>query len=170
MTNWRGIALLLALALGACMAPAQPERGAVGVSAPDEQTVYVIRHLQKAQGDDPVLTSEGAANAQVLASILEDANITGIYSTPTRRTMQTGAPLAGRIGVEITPYDPRNPDALVAAVRAGDGSVLVVGHSNTVGDLITRFGGNAAPELTEQDYGTLFVVAADGTVSEIEVE
>ena len=170
MLNWRGIALLLALALGACMAPAQSERASAGASAPVEQAVYVIRHLQKAQGDDPVLTEEGAANAQLLAAMLTDKSITAIYSTQTRRTMQTGAPLASQLGLEIIPYDPYDADALVAAVAAGEGSVLVVGHSNTVGDLITRFGGKTPPELTEQDYGTLFMVDAAGDVHEFTVE
>ncbi len=170
MTKWRGIALLLALALGACMTPAPSGLADAATSDANDRAVYVIRHLQKAQGDDPVLTSEGAANAQRLAAMLSDANITAIYATRTRRAMETGAPLASQIGVAITPYDPRNPDALVAEVAAGEGSVLVVGHSNTVGDLVTRFGGNPAPQLTEQDYGTVFVVDAGGAVSELEVE
>ena len=168
--NWRSIALFFALALGACMAPAQSGGVDAGASAPEAKAVYVIRHLQKAQGDDPVLTSEGAANAQRLAAMLEGKNITAVYATQTRRAMETGQPLAERLGLEITPYDPRNPDALAATIAAGDGSVLVVGHSNTVGDLITRFGGNTAPELTEQDYGTLFMVEPDGTVREFTVE
>ncbi len=145
------------------MAPAQSGRL-------DESAVYIIRHLQKAKGDDPALTSEGAANAQRLAAMLAGANITAVYATRTRRAMETGAPLASQIGVAITPYDPRNPDALAAEVAGSKGSVLVVGHSNTVGDLVTRFGGNTAPELTEQDYGTLFMVDEAGNVNEFGVE
>ncbi|MGJ8606250.1 MAG: SixA phosphatase family protein, partial [Marivita sp.] len=153
MRIWQGIALLLALALSACMTPQAQDSSAVdGADA-----VYVIRHLQKAAGDDPVLTSEGAANAQILAAMLENKGITAIYSTDTRRTMQTAEPLAERIGLTINAYDHRQPEALAALVAANEGAVLVVGHSNTVGDLITHFGGTTAPVLTEQDYGTLFM-------------
>ncbi len=170
MTRLRAMVLLLMLSLEACMAAAPSSRFDASASNTDAGAVYIIRHLQKAKGDDPALTSEGATNAQRLAAMLADANITAVYATRTRRAMETGAPLAGQIGAQITPYDPRNPDALVAEVAAGKGSVLVVGHSNTVGDLVTRFGGNTAPELTEQDYGTLFMVDEAGNVREFEVE
>lgn len=163
--------MLLALALSACMTPQAQDRQAEDSSAVDgADAVYVIRHLQKAAGDDPALTSEGAENAQILADMLEDKGITAIYSTDTRRTMQTAAPLAERLGLTINAYDHRRPDALAALVAATDGGVLVVGHSNTVGDLITHFGGTTAPILTEQDYGTLFMVSANGTVREFTVE
>jgi len=162
--------LLFALMLSACMAIAPTAQVDAGAAGQAEDAVFVIRHLQKASGDDPVLTSEGAANAQRLAEMLAGKNITAIYSTRTRRTMQTGEPLARRLGLTIIPYDPYDPEALVEVVRAGEGSVLVVGHSNTVGGLVTRFGGNTAPELTEQDYGSLFMVDADGDVHEFTVE
>ena len=48
--------------------------------------------------------------------------------------------------------------------------MLVVGHSNTVPDLIVRFGGNSAPQLTEEDYGTVFAIDATGKVHEINVD
>ena len=50
------------------------------------------------------------------------------------------------------------------------GAVLVVGHSNTVPDLVARFGGKQAVTLGEEDYGTVFVVTHDdGKVSEIKI-
>jgi hypothetical protein len=50
------------------------------------------------------------------------------------------------------------------------GAVLIVGHSNTVPDLVARVGGKEAIALTEQDYGTVFVVTrVDSKVSRIEV-
>jgi len=76
--------------------------------------------------------------------------------------METGDPLAKALKISITSYDPRNPDELVKAVDALKGSVLIVGHSNTVPDIVTRFGGTAVP-LTDQDYGTVFVVTPGKT-------
>lgn len=126
--------------------------------------------MQKAEGADPSLSAEGAANAERLAKALADKGIAAIFATPTRRAMETAAPTARRTGVEITPYDPRDPQSLAAAVYAARGAVLVVGHSNTVPDLVARFGGRTPPApLTEQDYGTVFVVDAEGGVETFEV-
>ena len=163
------IVALLAFVLAGC-APAAAPGDSASLAMGDAGTVYVIRHLQKAEGDDPPLTDEGSAGAVRLAMMLEDAGIGAIYSTQTRRTMETAVPLASALGLAITPYDPRDPQALVNTVRAQGGSVLVVGHSNTVPDIVARFGGQPVPQLTESDYGTVFAVGADGAVRSIEVE
>lgn len=160
-----GLLLLATIALGACTASASVENAPAAVA----RQVYVIRHLQKAQGDDPPLSAEGAANAQRLAELLAGKGIVAIFATPTRRTMQTAEPLAKRLGLSIRSYDPDDPDAVVRAVAATFGPVLVVGHSNTVPDLVDRLGGPPQPEMSEQDYGTLFVVGPDGRVETLTV-
>ena len=121
-------------------------------------TIYVIRHLEKAEGDDPPLTAQGAAGASALATMLDDSGIGAIFSTPTRRTVQTATPLAVQLGLPVTRYDPANVPALIDAARAIPANILVVGHSNTVPDLVAAFGGKKPPAMTEQDYGTVFVV------------
>jgi broad specificity phosphatase PhoE len=63
----------------------------------------------------------------------------------------------------------RNPGALVEAAASAPGPVLVVGHSNTVHDLVGRFGGTPPAPLSEEDYGTIFVVEPDGEVATLEV-
>jgi broad specificity phosphatase PhoE len=135
---------------------------AIVPSAVAAAPVYVIRHLERAPGDDPPLTERGAARAEQLADVLAGANIRGVFATATKRAQETGAPLAKRLGLAVTTYNPRDVDGLVAAVKAAGGPVLVVGHSNTVAELVARFGGDKPAALGEQDYGTLFVVH-DGT-------
>ncbi|GAA4723267.1 histidine phosphatase family protein [Sphingomonas lutea] len=136
---------------------------ALGVPAMAADVVYVMRHLQKATGDDPVLTPEGVANANGLAAQLANSRIRAVFATATRRAAQTGEPLARAQGLTVTTYDPRNVPALVAAVNAISGNVLVVGHSNTVPDLVAAFGGTKPAPLTEADYGTIYVVKAGST-------
>lgn len=165
-TGW-GIALLATFALVACAAPATLNSVGTDSTYPNEKTIFVIRHLQKAQGEDPSLNSEGVAAAVRLANMLADKGISAIYATPTHRAMETAAPLGRKTGVAITEYDPQNPESLVASVAENEGAVLVVGHSNTVPDLVVRFGGHSPPQLTEQDYGTVFRVDATGEVHEL---
>ncbi|HET7315922.1 MAG TPA: histidine phosphatase family protein [Sphingomicrobium sp.] len=130
-----------------------------------EKNVFVIRHLQKGEGADPSLSAQGAANAQRLAAMLKDEGIVAIFATPTRRAMETGAPLAKALGIAVTPYDPSNIAMLAAQVKAAAGPVLIVGHSNTVPDLVALFGGTRPAPLSEEDYGILFEVGADGDVT-----
>lgn len=170
MKNWQGLVLLAAAMLGACTVPTALEHSGQSAATANEKTIFVIRHLHKAQGDDPPLTSEGAAAAQRLAYLLADKGIRATFATPTRRARETAAPLSSKIAVAITEYDARNPEALVASVAAIDGSVLVVGHSNTVPDLVERFGGFPPPQLTEDDYGTVFAIGPTGDVEELPVE
>ena len=144
----RKLLLLLFAFFGAAIAT-QPAMAA--------DTVYVVRHLQKAEGTDPPLSAEGTANAQILADRLAKSGIKAIFATPTKRAMQTGEPLAERLGITVAAYDPHDPAALIKAVAAVQGAALIVGHSNSVPDIVARFGGTPVP-LTEQDYGTVFVV------------
>ena len=134
-------------------------------------TVYVIRHLQKATGEDPPLTADGAAGAQTLSDVLAKKNITAIYATQTRRAMQTAEPLAKRLGLAITAYDPKDPAALAEKVAKLKGAALIVGHSNTVPELVARLGGKQPAPLTDSDYGTVFVVkAGSADVQQIQLQ
>lgn len=139
--------------------------------APAADTVFVVRHFEKAAGDDPPLSAQGARNAAALATMLAESDVQAIFATPTRRAMESAEPLAKALGISVTPYEASDPAALVAAVAEIPGNVLIVGHSNTVPELVARFGGKQAITLTDQDYGTLFVITpGSGDVTEVEVE
>lgn len=130
-------------------------------------TIYVIRHMEKAPGDDPVLSSAGEANAKRLAAALKDKDIDAIFVTDTRRSRMTAAPLAAALGLQPQVYDPKDNAALAAKVANVPGSVLVVGHSNTVPGLVAAFGGAAPAPMDESDYGRLFAIRrSDGTTVE----
>jgi broad specificity phosphatase PhoE len=144
--------LAIVIALFAALMTAQPALAA--------DTIYVMRHLQKEEGADPPLTKEGAAGAERLAALLAKDGITAVFASPALRAQQTAAPLARRLGLRVITYDPRDPQALAAKVASIKGAVLVVGHSNTVPDLVAHFGGERPAPLTEQDFGTVFVVKA----------
>ncbi len=150
------LALLASLVAGAAGAEPPPPVAAV-------DTVYVVvRHAQKATGDDPPLTAEGEAHARALAEALADAGVRAIYATPYRRTQATAAPLAARSGVAVTRYEPGDAPATAAAIRAAahGGTVLVVGHSNTVPALVEALSGVAVAPMPETDYTRMYVVVA----------
>ena len=51
---------------------------------------------------DPALSEEGTAQAERLADWLAHEAVDAIYSSPMRRARETAAPLAARLGMEVT--------------------------------------------------------------------
>jgi phosphohistidine phosphatase SixA len=130
-----------------------------GVSqAPERPSVYVMRHLQKAEGADPGLSAEGQANAERLAGWFGRDAPASIYVSATRRARETAAPLAARLGVTPAEYDPRDTGGVAQRALADGGTVLIVGHSNTVPEIVEKLGGTRPAPLEESDYGDIFQV------------
>ena len=129
-----------------------------GASMASEYTVYVVRHAEKAIAEsDPPLNEQGQARATLLAQMLSKAQIMAVYSTPYQRTQQTAKPLAEQLGLSVQSYKPAASESLVARVHEQAENTLVVGHSNTVPSIVRQFGFEVA-DLTEQDYGDLYVI------------
>lgn len=121
--------------------------------------VYVIRHLHTPKGvTDPDLTAEGQVAAGVLAAWLSRDPPAVIFVSDTKRAKQTAAPTAKRFGVTPTVYDPRDSAALLTSVLAQQGTVLVVGHSNTVPDIVAGLGGERPAPLVHEDFGDVWRV------------
>ena len=147
----RLLAAFLLLAVAACAT-------AGAADEPVRPNYYVMRHLQKATGDDPGLTEEGQRNAARLADLLADDPPSAIYVSTTRRARETAAVLATRLGLTAKTYDPRDTPALIAAVTAETGTVLIVGHSNTVPEIVERLGAPRPADLAESDFGDVWRV------------
>jgi phosphohistidine phosphatase SixA len=119
--------------------------------------VYLVRHGEKLPDEkDPALTAQGRQRAQNIAAMLSKTGIAHIFSTPTNRTRQTAQPLAQASGLTVQEYDPRAPKALVEKVKALNGPVLVVGHSNTLSELVRLFGGQPGPEIADNEYDRVY--------------
>lgn len=129
-------------------------------SAGSTVTVFLVRHAEKAaSGDDPGLSEAGAKRAESLAVALGDAGITAIFSSEYKRTQDTAAPLAKRLGLPVTSVPGKDIDGLVAKLRAlaPGARALVVGHSNTVPAVAAKLTGAKVAELTEADFDRLIV-------------
>ena len=140
---------------------------AFATTATAQTSVFVVRHAERADAaagtapmmaTDPDLSEAGKARAQSLATALKDAGITAIYTTEYKRTQQTGEPLAKALGIQVTPVPAREMPALLQKLKSAAGNVLVIGHSNTVGEVIAGLGVAEPVKLTDSDYDNLFVV------------
>jgi broad specificity phosphatase PhoE len=146
-------AALLTLILAGCayIAPLQPPA-----------TFYVMRHLHTPAGaQDPDLTAEGQRHAELLVDQFGDKPPASIFVSNTKRAQQTAAPLAAKLGITPRVYVPGNAQALVAEVVKEPPPVLIVGHSNTVGDIIAALGGRRPEPLTHEDFGDIWRISGD---------
>jgi len=135
-----------------------------------QQIVILVRHAERADGGakadmmskapaDPSLSEAGVARATKLAAMLADSGIGAIYATEFKRTQETGRPLAAKLGLTIQPIPSADAAAVVARARADHkgGTVLVIGHSNTVPDIIKAFGGPDV-KMADNEYDAIYVL------------
>ena len=125
--------------------------------------VFVMRHLQAESGEDPGLAEAGRREAQLLAGWFKNRDQpSAIFVTRYRRSQETAAPLAAKLRIRPIVYDPSNNDALIEAVKAESGNVLVVGHSNTVPDIVERLGGTRPAPIPHHEHGDIWRVSKGG--------
>ena len=128
-------------------------------------TVVIVRHAEKmAVADDPGLTPAGQARSAELARMLSPAaageSPPAVYSTDYRRTRDTAGPTAATWQTDLRLYEPGDARAFAREVRRRHrgATVLVVGHSNTVPELVAAFGGPSGIEIADDEYDNLFVL------------
>ena len=137
------------------------------------KTVFLIRHAEREEEprQDPPLKKEGVARSQELARLLGGAGIKAIYTSQFTRTKLTAEPLATKLGLtpaqislKSSPTNPRQiaEESTTEVVnkileRPGE-NVLVVGHSNSIPDVIKMLGGDVVPTIDERKFDDLFIV------------
>jgi len=134
----------------------------MAAGAQDSEKIFVVRHAEKeSDAPDAPLSAKGQARAQCLAETLKDAHISAVLTTQYARTKQTAEPTAKQSHAHEESFDARAVRQIAAAARqaAGNGNVLVVGHSNTIPQLVSALGG---PSVTVPDtgYDQLFILSA----------
>jgi broad specificity phosphatase PhoE len=142
--------------------------------------IFLVRHAEKVD-DWPAardldafrpLTPAGAARAEALAGRLKGEGVGAIYSSRTTRSLATGEPLAKVTGKPLMVDDastkPAEMDGFLTALREkhpADHAVLIVGHSNTLPELLVRLG--AKPDCFQRlgitgQAGSLMTESYDG--------
>lgn len=129
-----------------------------------QEAIYLVRHAEQVQeGDNPPLTEQGQQRARALAHFLAEARITAVYASEARRTRETAEPLAQALGLAIQRVPRKQTDALVARIRQEEprGRVFVVGHSQTVPEILKALGHPEEITIDKKDYDNVFVIVLD---------
>lgn len=130
--------------------------------------IVLVRHAEKQVGaiTDAPLSPQGEQRADRLAQMFGDGESFGrvgkIYVTNTRRTQQTAAALEQRLGLPGEVVDAKTDSADLArrVLRENRGGVaLVIGHSNTVPEIVAALAHvGQVPPIGEDEFDTVYVV------------
>lgn len=127
-------------------------------------TVILIRHADKdipQVENDPPLNERGLTRSRLLVHILSTAGIRAIYTSEAQRSKMTANPFS-----QAHFFPPLPIVRLLAATDLKDHilthhegrTVLVVGHADTVPDLIRELGGPSLPVINDCVFDNFFVL------------
>lgn len=124
-------------------------------------TLILVRHADR-EGNQDALSPAGVVRARELLHVSERLGLSAIYQSNTVRARDTAAPLASALGLAPIERPAGEVAALVNEVLSEHrgGRVLVVGHGNTVPQLIAAAGGPVLPDIAHDEFDRLFVLTA----------
>jgi broad specificity phosphatase PhoE len=136
--------------------------GLLAAAAPAraQKAVILVRHAEKVdESDASPLTAAGQDRARALARHLKTAGVKAIYVTQYKRTHLTAAPLAEALGLKPQAIDADDRQKLVDDIRKRHPHdvVLVVGHSNTVPEILRLLGNPETVTIAPAEHDNLFV-------------
>jgi broad specificity phosphatase PhoE len=148
---------------------------ALATSAHASTSFVLVRHTEKLpaeNGTAQTLSDAGKQRAQDLARLLHDVPLTAVYAStdPTPEgsiayitTWDTARPAAQDHSLNIQGYAAKDIDTLLnhAWKYHRNETVLIVGHSNTIPEMIEALGVRTPVNLTTDDYDDIFIVTVD---------
>lgn len=140
---------------------------AVVLSSCSSQKYFIVRHAEKetaVMAGDPPLSKEGVLQALDIEVQLHNQQIRNIYATNYKRTIATAQPLADRLGLKVNTYMAGREKQFIDSIRNfRSGNFLIVGHSNTVNDLVNGLtGSQLMNDLPDTVYEMIYMVERKG--------
>ncbi len=134
-----------------------------------DTVIVVVRHAEKATDDprDPNLSETGVARAAALAKVLADYPLTSTFVTEYKRTLQTADPASREHHITPKVISSNKEKADVYSQRLADmvrreyqgGTLLVVGHSNTVPAIVQALAGVQVPPIEEAtEFNRIYII------------
>jgi phosphohistidine phosphatase SixA len=139
------------------------------------QTVYLIRHAEKATTptNDPILTAIGYARSARLPALFGKTLPAAVISSQFQRAIMTAQPVADAAGVPVTIISISKDDAAsypkmvldkICSLPNGT-TILVVGHSNSVPEMVSAWTGRPVLPIAETEYDRLFIIRLQDCVA-----
>ena len=126
--------------------------------------IFIVRHAEKEAGNNPVLTAAGNARAGDLMRTLQSETIQKIYVSQFKRTQMTGDSLRIQLHIDTVHYAADTLcDNLINTImehRDFGKTILIIAHSNTIPQIIRKFGVTDYPygDIPDNEFDNLFVI------------
>ena len=140
----------------------------LSAQAQKNKTIWVVRHAEKLTDDlkdaNPNLSEKGIQRAEDLKQFLSKKKIEKIFSSPFLRTKNSAEPLAKMLNIEVEIYETKvNTDFANKIKALPNKNILIVGHSNTVIEIVKTLGAKPPVQtLKDDDYDFLFEIKIKG--------
>lgn len=143
----------------------------IGISACNsnenmDKTIYFVRHAEKDTSieKDPPLSTDGVMRSVDLASWFKDKQVDTVFSSDTKRNIETASPLLDEKNLELGKYDPQDFEGFAKKLKEADAkNIVVIGHSNTILEQIEALGAERPQETIDEatEYDKIFELDMD---------
>ena len=126
-------------------------------------TIVLVRHAEKVDNSkDSKLNEDGEVRAKKLAEILKTFKADKVYSTNYIRTKDTVKPYKDKMKAVMETYDAAKQSDLLAKIKTKRvRNSLIVGHVNTIPEMINKIAKLDLKNYGEGEYDNLIVIKTD---------
>ena len=131
-------------------------------------TIIFVRHAEQTSHDetDPPLSEAGKQRVAELTRQLVDADVVAgidaIYATGFKRSTETAALLSERLDLPINTYDANDTETVLEEILKNHKGkiILVVGHSDTLPELIANLGASKkVPPIARDEFDNIYIIS-----------
>src|SRR3954468_9456875 len=128
--------------------------------------VFALRHADRTPEPQDELKPKGVARAKLLARMLAESGVSTAFCSSAKRTQLTVQPLKDLLLerltiVKVSTASATHVQDIVDGLMAlpDDAVAMVVGHSDTVPEVIKKLTGKAVDEIKAGEFDKLFVLS-----------
>jgi broad specificity phosphatase PhoE len=155
-----------ALALAAAtLAAGSPAVAPAAPAAAEVTRVFLVRHAERMNVPgvaDPPLTDAGRRRAALLGRMLRSAHVAQVFSTQFRRAIATAESVSVATGAAVEVVHSDSSAALARTIRQRfhGRTVVVIGHSDSLPNVVAELGWEAAEATQPWSYDDLCLLEA----------
>ena len=130
-------------------------------SLSDVTQIYIIRHTEKADetAENPELSAAGIERAKYWKEVFQHIEFDQVFTTDFVRNIQTAEIISTDNSIKPELYYPMSFDVLKFINLIRGEKVLIIGHSNTIPDMVNRLIDETRyPPMSHENYNILYIV------------